>query len=120
MSISGKVQTKNGTPLTDARVELFPVPTERSETCAHLCDHVAGWYVSCKCSWAGDYIYGVSLGIQLFQGRMQPPYWQRGRTLPLRVESRRLAWCLNWKAGEFFRVYCRTKAAEAWRKETSP
>ncbi|MGP0018858.1 MAG: collagen binding domain-containing protein [Candidatus Sulfotelmatobacter sp.] len=31
--------------------------------------------------WPGDYIYGVSLGILLCQGRVQPPYWQRGRTL---------------------------------------
>jgi hypothetical protein len=31
--------------------------------------------------WAGDYIFGVSLGILSCHGRIQPPYWQRGGTL---------------------------------------
>jgi hypothetical protein len=82
MSISGKVQTKNGTPLTDARVELFPVGQLSDPKRAHISAITAPdgtFHVNVP--WAGDYIYGVSLGIQSCQGRMQPPYWQRGRTL---------------------------------------
>jgi hypothetical protein len=82
MSISGKVQTMNGTPLTDARVELFPVGQLSDPKRAHISAITAPdgtFHVNVP--WAGDYIYGVSLGIQLCQGRMQPPYWQRGRTL---------------------------------------
>src|SRR5271166_4884636 len=82
MSISGKVQTKNGTPLADARVELIPVGQLSDPKGAHISVTTApdGTFHA-NVPWAGDYIYGVSVGILLCQGRMQPPYFQRGRTL---------------------------------------
>jgi hypothetical protein len=82
MFVSGKVQTKNGTPLTDARVELFPVGRLSDPKRAHISAITAPdgtFHVNVP--WAGDYIYGVSLGILSCQGRMRPPYFQRGRTL---------------------------------------
>ena len=82
MSISGKVQTKNGTPLAEAHVELFPVGQLSDPKGTHISATTAPdgtFHVNVP--WTGDYIYGFSLGIQLCQGRMQPPYWQRGRTL---------------------------------------
>lgn len=82
MSITGKVQTKNGTPLADARVELFPAGQLSDPKRAHFSVITAPdgtFHVDVP--WAGDYVYGVSLGILSCQGRMQPPYWQRGRTL---------------------------------------
>ena len=82
MSISGKVQTKNGTPLAEARVELIPVGQLSDPKGTHTSVTTApdGTFHA-NVPWAGDYIYGVSLGILLCQGRVQPPYWQRGRTL---------------------------------------
>jgi hypothetical protein len=82
MSISGKVQTKNGTPLAEARVELFPVGQLSDPKGTHMSVTTApdGTFHA-NVPWAGDYIYGVSLGIQSCQGRMQPPHFQRGRTL---------------------------------------
>src|SRR5580704_11222373 len=82
MSISGKVQTKNGTPLADARVELIPVGQLSNPKGAHISVTTApdGTFQA-NVPWAGDYIYEISLGIRLCQGRMLPPYFQRGRTL---------------------------------------
>jgi hypothetical protein len=82
MSISGKAQTKNGTPLADARVELIPVGQLSDPKGIHISVTTApdGTFHA-NVPWAGDYIYGVSLGILLCQGRMLPPYFQRGRTL---------------------------------------
>ena len=82
MSISGKVQTKSGTPLAEARVELIPVGQLSDPKGTHISVTTApdGTFHA-SVPWAGDYIYGVSLGILLCQGRMLPPYFQRGRTL---------------------------------------
>jgi hypothetical protein len=82
MSISGKAQTKDGTPLADARVELIPVGQLSSPKGTHISVTTApdGTFHA-NIPWAGDYIYGVSLGILLCQGSMLPPYFQRGRTL---------------------------------------
>jgi hypothetical protein len=84
MSISGKVQTKNGTPLAEVRVELIPVGQLGNPKGTHISVTTApdGTFHA-NVPWAGDYIYGVSLGILLCQGRMLPPYFQRGRTLSL-------------------------------------
>lgn len=82
MSIGGNVQTKNGTPVADARVELIPVGQLSDPKGTHLSVTTAldGTFHT-NLPWAGDYIYGVSLGILLCQGNMLPPYFQRGRTL---------------------------------------
>ena len=82
MSIRGKAQTKNGTPLADARVELIPVGQLNDPKGIHISVTTApdGTFLA-NVPWAGDYIYGISLGILLCQGRMLPPYFQRGRTL---------------------------------------
>jgi len=82
MSFGGKVQTKNGVPLAEARVELIPVGQLSDPKGARIFAITApdGTFHA-NIPWAGDYIYGVSLGILLCQGHMQPPYWQRGRTL---------------------------------------
>lgn len=82
MFISGKVQTKNGTPLAEARVELIPVGQLSNPKGTHISVTTApdGTFHA-NVPWAGDYIYGLSLGILLCQGRMLPPYFQRGRTL---------------------------------------
>ncbi|HWZ76903.1 MAG TPA: hypothetical protein VNX87_10215 [Candidatus Sulfotelmatobacter sp.] len=82
ISISAKVQTKNGTPLAAARVELVPVGQLSNPKGSHISVTTApdGTFQA-NVPWAGDYIYGISLGILLCQGRMLPPYFQRGRTL---------------------------------------
>jgi hypothetical protein len=82
MSISGKVQSKNATPIADARVELIPVGQLSNPKGAHISVTTApdGMFHA-NVPWAGDYIYGVSVGILLCQGRMQPPYFQRGKIL---------------------------------------
>lgn len=82
MFISGKVQTRNGTPLAEARVELIPVGQLSNPKGTHISVTTApdGTFHA-NVPWAGDYIYGVSLGILSCQGRMLPPYFQRGRTL---------------------------------------
>jgi len=76
------VQTKNGTPLAAARVELVPVGQLSNPKGSHISVTTApdGTFQA-NVPWAGDYIYGISLGILLCQGRMLPPYFQRGRTL---------------------------------------
>jgi hypothetical protein len=82
MFISGKVQAKNGTPLAEARVELIPVGQLSNPKGTHISvTTAADGKFHAKVPWAGDYIYGVSLGILLCQGHMLPPYLQRGRTL---------------------------------------
>jgi hypothetical protein len=82
ISIRAKVQTKNGTPLAAARVELVPVGQLSNPKGSHISVTTApdGTFQA-NVPWAGDYIYGISLGILLCQGRMLPPYFQRGRTL---------------------------------------
>ena len=58
MFVSGKVQTKNCTPLTDARVELFPVGQLSDPKRAHISAITAPdgtFHVNVP--WAGDYIY---------------------------------------------------------------
>ena len=76
------MQTKNGTPLAAARVELVPVGQLSNPKGSHISVTTApdGTFQA-NVPWAGDYIYGISLGILLCQGRMLPPYFQRGRTL---------------------------------------
>ena len=82
MSISGKVQTKDGTPLAEARVELFPVGQLSNPKGTHISvTTVPDGTFHANVPWAGDYIYEVSLGIQSCQGRMQPAHFERGRTL---------------------------------------
>jgi len=82
MSISGKVQTKDGTPLAEARVELFPVGQLSNPKGTHISvTTVPDGTFHANVPWAGDYVYEVSLGIQSCQGRMQPAHFERGRTL---------------------------------------
>jgi len=81
-SLSGKVQTKDGTALAGARVELIPVGQLSDPKAAHISAITAAdGTFRAEVPWAGDYIWGVSLGIVLCQGRVQPPYAQPGRTL---------------------------------------
>jgi hypothetical protein len=79
MSISGKAQTKNCTPLADARVELIPVGQLSNAKGSHISVTTApdGTFQA-NVPWAGDCIYGVSLGILLCQGRIQPPLLPAG------------------------------------------
>ena len=97
ISISAKVQTKNGTPLAAARVELVPVGQLSNPKGSHISVTTApdGTFQA-NVPWAGDYIFGISLGILLCQGRMLPPYFQRGRTLSFARGER--------KAGAVFEV----------------
>jgi hypothetical protein len=82
MTLSGKAQTKDGTPLAGARVELMPVGSASDLKGARLSVITApdGTFHA-DLPWAGDYIFGVSVGILSCHGRIQPPYWQRGGTL---------------------------------------
>jgi hypothetical protein len=82
MSLSGKVRTKDGTPLAGARVELIPVGSASDAKGARLTVITASdGTFHADPPWGGDYIFGVSIGILSCHGRIQPPYWQRGGRL---------------------------------------
>lgn len=79
--LSGKAQTRDGDPLTGARVELIPVrPSDLSGQRITAITGSDGAFQA-AIPWEGDYVYGVSLGTLSCEGSVQPPYEQRGRTL---------------------------------------
>ena len=82
ITLSGRAHNKDGTPLAGARVELIPVGSASDLKGARFSAITApdGTF-QVNLPWAGDYIFGLSLGILLCHGQIQPPYWQRGRIL---------------------------------------
>jgi hypothetical protein len=117
MSIGGKVQTKNGTPLAEARVELIPVGQLSDPKGARISAITAlDGSFHANVPWAGDYIFGVSLGILSCEGRVQPPYWQRGRVLSFARGEQKNNVVFEVEGGGVLQGVLRNKSGKAVKK----